>query len=69
MAWPNEAIQRERPQVFGCLKAQCAYNASWLFVRGVAEYSLLLGAKRKDVPPGIGTLLEVLARYGLTARG
>ena len=35
----------------------------------VAEYSLLLGAKLKDVPPGIGTLEEVLARYRLTAHG
>src|SRR5919109_77694 len=35
----------------------------------VAEYSLLLGARLKDVPPGIGTLPEVLARYRLTAHG
>jgi Transposase DDE domain len=35
----------------------------------VVEYSLLLGAQLKDVPPGIGTLPEVLARYGLTAHG
>jgi hypothetical protein len=35
----------------------------------VAEYSLLLGAKLKDVPPEIGTLQEVLAKYGLTAHG
>lgn len=35
----------------------------------VAEYSLLLGAKLKDVPPRIGTLPEVLARYGLTGHG
>ena len=34
----------------------------------LAEYSLLLGAKLKDVPPGIGTLQEVLAKYGLTAQ-
>ena len=35
----------------------------------MAEYSLLLGAKLKDVPPEVGTLPEVLARYGLTAHG
>jgi hypothetical protein len=35
----------------------------------LAEYSLLLGAKRTDVPPGIGTLPEVLARYGRTVHG
>jgi len=35
----------------------------------MAEYSLLLGAKLKEVPPGVGTLPEVLARYGLTGHG
>jgi len=35
----------------------------------VAEYCLLLGVKLKDVPPGIGTLPEILARYRLTAHG
>ena len=46
-----------------------------VFARGyygifhVAEYSLLLGVKLKDVPPGIGTLPEILARYRLTAHG
>jgi hypothetical protein len=46
-----------------------------VFARGydgifpVAEYSLLLGVKRQDVPPGIGTLPEILARYRLTAQG
>jgi hypothetical protein len=33
----------------------------------MAEYSLLLGVKLKDVPPGIGTLREILAKYGLAA--
>ena len=46
-----------------------------VFARGyygivhVAEYSLLLGVKLKDVPPGLGTLPEILARYRLTAHG
>jgi hypothetical protein len=35
----------------------------------VAESSLLLGVKRTDVPPGIGTLPEILARSRLTAHG
>ena len=35
----------------------------------VAEYSRLVGVKRKDVPPGIGTLPEILARSRLTAHG
>jgi hypothetical protein len=46
-----------------------------VFARGaygifhMAEYSMLLGGKLKGVPPGIGTLLEVLAKYRLTAHG
>ena len=34
----------------------------------LAEYSLLLGVKLKDVPPGIGTRQEILAKYRLTMR-
>jgi hypothetical protein len=32
----------------------------------IAEFALLVGVKLKDVPPGIGTRQEVLARYRLT---
>lgn len=35
----------------------------------LAEYSMLLGAKLKDGPPGLGTLPEVLARYKVRAHG
>jgi hypothetical protein len=35
----------------------------------MAAYSLLLGVKLKDRPPGIGTRQEILAKYGLLARG
>jgi hypothetical protein len=35
----------------------------------MAEYSLLLGVRLKDVPPGIGTYQEILAKYRLTAHG
>jgi hypothetical protein len=34
-----------------------------------AEYSLLLGVKHKDVPPGIGTRQQILAKYRLAAHG
>jgi hypothetical protein len=30
---------------------------------------LLMGVKLKDMPPGIGTAQEVLAKYGLAAHG
>jgi hypothetical protein len=35
----------------------------------LAEYSLLVGVKLKDVPPGLGTRQDVLATYRLTKRG
>ena len=44
--------------------AQGAYGIFHL-----AEYSLLSGVKLKDVPPGIGTLPEILAKYRLTVPG
>jgi len=34
----------------------------------IAEYSLLLGVRLKDTPPGIGTRQEILAKYRLTPR-
>jgi hypothetical protein len=60
--WRRQLLEQSRDKVI--VFAQGYYG-----IFHVAEYSLLLGAKLKDVPPGIGTLLEVLARYGLTAHG
>jgi hypothetical protein len=60
--WRHQRLEQNRDQVL--VFAQGYYG-----IFHVAEYSLLLGAKLKDVPPGIGTLPEVLARYRLTAKG
>ena len=60
--WRRQLLEQNRDKVIVC--AQGSYG-----IFHVAEYSLLLGAKRKDVPPGIGTLQEIRARYGLTAHG
>jgi hypothetical protein len=57
--WRRQRLEQNRDQVIVC--AQGYYG-----IFHVAEYSLLWGAKLKEVPPGIGTLPEVLARYGLT---
>ena len=35
----------------------------------MAEYSLLVGGKRKARPPGLGTRQDILANYGLVTRG
>ncbi len=58
--WRRQLLEQTRDQVI--VFAQGYYG---IFHR--AEYSRLLGAKLKDVPPGIGTLPEILAKYGLRA--
>jgi hypothetical protein len=60
--WRRQLLEQNRDKVI--VFAQGYYG-----IFHVAEYSLLLGARLKDVPPGIGTLQEVLAKYGLTKRG
>ncbi len=60
--WRRQLLEQTRDQVLVC--AQGYYG-----IFHMAEDSMLLGAKLKDVPPEIGTLPAVLARYGLTADG
>ena len=60
--WRRQLREQHRDKVL-----VCAQGYDGIF--HVAQYSLLLGAKLKDVPAGIGTLPEVLAKYGLTAHG
>jgi hypothetical protein len=60
--WRRQLLEQTRDKVI--VFAQGHYG-----IFHMAEYSMLLGAKLKDVPPEIGTLPEVLARYGLTAHG
>ena len=38
----------------------------WYGIFPRAEFALLVGGKLKDVPPGLGTLQDVLAKYQLT---
>jgi hypothetical protein len=58
--WRRQLLERTRDHVI--IFAQGCYG-----IFHMAEYSLLLGVKLKDVPPGIGTLREILAKYGLAA--
>jgi hypothetical protein len=60
--WRHQLLEQTRDQVI--VWAQ-GHDGIW----HRAESSRLLGAKLKDVPPGIGALPDVLARYGLTAHG
>jgi hypothetical protein len=60
--WRRQLVEETRDQVI--VFAQGDYGIFHL-----AEYSLFVGVKLKDVPPGIGTRQDVLANYGLTKRG
>ena len=60
--WRRQLLEQTRDHVI--VFAQGYYGIFHL-----AEYSLLVGVKLKDVPPGIGTRQDVLAKYRLTKRG
>jgi hypothetical protein len=60
--WRRQLLEQTRDKVLVCAQGHDG-------LLPLADYSRLLGAKLKDVPPGIGTLPEVLARYGLTVHG
>jgi hypothetical protein len=60
--WRRQILEQTRNLVI--VFAQHCYG-----IFPMAEYSLLLGVKLKDVPPGIGTRQEILAKYRLAAHG
>jgi hypothetical protein len=53
--WRRQLLEQTREQVI-----VCAQGADGLFQ--LAEYSLLLGVKLQDLPPGLGTRQEILAK-------
>jgi len=59
--WRRQLVEQTREQVI--VFAQGYYGIFHL-----AEYSLLVGVKLKDRPPGIGTRQEILATYGLSPK-
>jgi hypothetical protein len=60
--WRRQLLEQTRDHVI--VFAQDCYGIFHL-----AEYSLLLGVKLKDVPAGIGTHQELLANYGIAVHG
>jgi hypothetical protein len=60
--WRRQLLEQTRDQVI--VFAQDCYG-----IFHMAEYSLLVGVKLKDVPPGIGTRQEIVAKYRLTTHG
>ena len=49
-------------------------GSDWYFLQGdyglfyLAAYSLLLGVRLKDKPPGSGTYQDILVKYGLISQ-
>jgi hypothetical protein len=60
--WRRQLLEQTRDQII--VFAQGCYG-----IFHIAEFVLLVGVKLKDVPPGVGALQEVLAKYELTAQG
>jgi Transposase DDE domain len=60
--WRRQLLQQTRDHII--VFAEDCYG-----IFHIAEYSLLVGVKLKEVPPGIGTRRDILAKYRLAARG
>lgn len=60
--WRRQLLEKTRDHVI--VFAQDCYG-----IFHMAEFSLLLGVKLKDVPPSIGTHQDILAKHRLTAHG
>jgi hypothetical protein len=57
--WRRQLWEQTRDDVIVCAQGDDG-------IVHLAEYARLLGAKLKDVPPGIGTLQDILVKYELT---
>jgi hypothetical protein len=58
--WRRQLLEQTRDMVI-------IFAGTYYGIFHIAEYSLLLGVKLKDVPLGIGTRQQILAKYGLVA--
>jgi hypothetical protein len=57
--WRRQLLEQSRDKII-------VFAQEWYGIFPLAEFALLAGGKLKDVPPGIGTLQAVLAKYRLT---
>jgi hypothetical protein len=62
LRWRRQLVEQTRALVIMCADA-CDGLVQ------MVEYSLRLGVKFKDRPPGIGTRQHILAKYGLLVHG
>jgi hypothetical protein len=58
--WRRQLLEQTRDQII-------VFAQGWYGIFPIAEFALRLGVKLKDVPPGIGTPQEILAKYRLTS--
>jgi hypothetical protein len=58
MRWRRQLLEQSRDKII-------VFAQEWYGIFPLAEFALLVGVKLKDVPPGIGTLQDVLAKYRL----
>jgi hypothetical protein len=58
--WRRQLLEQTRDKVI-------VFAQRWYGIFHIAEFARLVGVKLKDVPPGIGTPQEVLAKSGLIA--
>ena len=59
MRWRRQLLEQTRDKVI-------IFAQEWYGIFPLAEFALLVGVKLTDLPPGIGTLQDVLAKYKLT---
>jgi hypothetical protein len=59
--WRRQLLEQTRDRVI-------VFTQGFYRIFHRAEYSILLGTRLKDMPPGIGTYREILVKYGLTVQ-
>jgi hypothetical protein len=57
--WRRQLLEQSRNKVI-------VFAQGWYGIFPLAEFALLVGVKLTDLPPGIGTLQDLLAKYRLT---
>jgi hypothetical protein len=60
--WRRQLLEQTRDQVI-------VFARGYYGIFHITEFALLVGVKLTDMPPGIGTLPDVLAKFGLPAHG
>jgi hypothetical protein len=56
--WRRQLLEQTRDKVI-------VFSQGYYGIFHIAEFALLMGVQLEDVPPGVGTRQEILAKYGL----